>query len=270
MLYIIASVFYLISGLYLLSKNKVGENKNKNNHDDNNNDGNNDSNDGNNDSNDGNNDSNDNKKNIKPNDHDAFFSIIVFIFSITLFLEYLVTKNPNNNHLYSVLLFLMLYLFVALPNLLFFTIFDNFIIKFEFVGILVGLYTLISSYLLFTLNKYNINSGFLPGNLMSWGAIKALTTNHLPFFLFFSFFSAFLLGVLLVNLFISQTILINPVRYVFLFLAGGISSVIVYFTQVKEVGIFNQIFSAYNHFNTFIPLFIFIASFSSVLALLDL
>lgn len=249
MLYIIASVFYLICGLYLFSKNKINQTNNGKNK----------------------NDENGEKENTsKSNDHDSFFSIIVLLFSITLFLEYLVTQNPADNHLYSVLLFLTLYLFVVIPNLFFFKIYDSFLIKMDFVGILIGLYTLISSYLLYTLNNYKLNSGLLSGNLMSWSAIKALTSNHLPLFLFFSLFSAFLLGVLLINLFISQALLVNPMRYLFFVLAAGFSSVIVYFTQVKEIGIFKQILASYNYTDTLIPLFIFIASFSSVLAVLGL
>jgi len=244
MLYIIASVFYLICGLYLLSKNKINEKNSEK-------------------------DEND-ESSSKSNNHDAFFSVIVLLFSITLFLEYLVTQNPTNNHLYSVLLFLTLYLFVVIPNLFFFKIYDSFLIKMDFVGILVGLYTLISSYLLYTLNNYNLNSGLLSGNLMSWSSLKALTTNHLPFFLFFALFSGFLLGVLLINLFISQALIVNPIRYLFFVLAAGFSSVIVYFTQVKEVGIFKQILASYNYADTLIPLFIFIASFSSVIAVLGL
>ncbi len=247
MLYIIASVFYLICGLYLLSKNKINEkNSGKNEKDEN------------------------DESSSKSNNHDAFFSVIVLLFSVTLFLEYLVTQNPTDNHLYSVLLFLTLYLFVIIPNLFFFKIYDSFLIKMDFVGILIGLYTLISSYLLYTLNNYKLNSGLLSGNLMSWSSLKALTSNHLPLFLFFSLFSAFLLGVLLINLFISQALLVNPMRYLFFVLAAGFSSVIVYFTQVKEVGIFKQILASYNYSDTLVPLFIFIASFSSVIAVLGL
>lgn len=247
MLYIIASVFYLICGLYLLSKNKFDiKNKKYSKKDEN------------------------DENSPKSNDHDSFFSIVVLLFSITLFLEYLVTQNPTDNHLYSVLLFLTLYLFVVIPNLFFFKIYDSFLIKMDFVGILVGLYTLISSYLLYTLNNYKLNSGLLAGNLMSWSAIKALTSNHLPLFLFFALFSGFLLGVLLINLFISQALIVNPIRYLLFILAGGFSSVIVYFTQVKEIGIFKQILASYNYADTLVPLFIFIASFSSVLAVLGL
>ena len=105
---------------------------------------------------------------------------------------------------------------------------------------------------------------------MSWSALKALTSNHLPFFIIFCFFSGLLLAALLVNLFISQALLVNPIRYLFFILAAGFSCVIVYFTQVKEFGIFKQILSAHNYTDTLVPLFIFIASFSSILSVLGL
>ena len=247
MLYIIASVFYLICGLYLISKNKFNtkySKKNKNDDDD--------------------------ENSSKSNDHDIFFSAIVFLFSTTLFLEYLVIKNPTDNHLYSILLFLTLYLFVVIPNLFFFKIYDKFLIKFDFVAILIGLFTLVTSYLLFTLNKYKLNSGLLPGNLMSWSSLKALTSNHLPLSIVFSLFLGLLMCALIINLFISEALLVNPIRYLFFAFGAGFSSVIVYFTQVKEVGLFKQALAAHNYADTLVPLAIFIASFSSVLSVLGL
>ncbi len=267
MLYIFFCIVYLICGIYLLFKNnmnnidideedvdgkKVKNKKNKK-----------------------------NKKNIdsntylsqKSNDHNKIFSIFVFIFSLIMGLQYILINNTNennNSHTISLVLFLTLYLFAVLPNLLLYAIFNNYIIKFKFVSLATGLYTIITCYLIYALNKYQLVSGLNENNSMCWGAIKALTTNHLPMFIIFSLFSGFLFSILLINLFITKTLLVNPIRYIFLIVSASIASIITYFSEVKLGSIFELPFNIHKYLDTYIPLSILIGSFSSILAVFGL
>lgn len=242
MLYIICAIVYFICAIYLIGKNK-NKTQNKNNDDD----------------------DYDNEIVNYSNNHDKFYSVIVLIFAFIMLLQYLTIK-AQNTHTYSILLFLTLYTFAALPNFVFFTIFDNSLIKSKIVSLAIGLYTIITSYLLYALNKYELVSGYAPSGLMSWGAIKALTTNHFPMFFIFSLFSGFLLAILLVNLFITQTLLIHPARYIFLAVAAGLAGFITYLYEMVSIKFLDLPFNGHKYLHVFVPLALIIGSFSSIIA----
>jgi len=237
MIYLILFIIYLLIAIYLFFKNKKKNEKN-------------------------------NEKNKK--NYDKFFSIFVFIFSFIMLLEYFVIGNPNNNQLYSILLFFSLYLFVIVPNLFFFKLFDNYFIKSKFIYLIGTIFTFVTMFLLYTLNNYNLTSGLTENNIIQWSSLSVLIQNHIISFFMFIFIAFFMIFLLFINLLSTEAFFKTPIRYGFFILSVFVSSFIIYFLEVKESGIFNQLFAMKNYTNRFIPLTIFISSFSSIISLLGL